>query len=80
MFMCCKTKKEIPVESGKGKKAAVNPKNDNSKTDKLSESLNPADIQPGWEIVFLILHFVSHIIMRHMYSLWNWNARKINIH
>ncbi|XP_040009856.1 cilia- and flagella-associated protein 74 isoform X3 [Xiphias gladius] len=47
------TEQEIPVEPSKGKKASVNPKNsnvsDDPKTDKLTESPNPADIQPGSE-------------------------------
>lgn len=51
MCVCCKTKKEVPVETSKGKKASVIPKNskvsDGPKTDQLTESPNPADIQPG---------------------------------
>ncbi|XP_071331418.1 cilia- and flagella-associated protein 74 isoform X2 [Trachinotus anak] len=47
------TKKEIPVEPSKGKKASGNPKNskmlEDTKTEKLTESPNPADIQPGSE-------------------------------
>uniref|UniRef100_A0AAQ6IMB2 Cilia- and flagella-associated protein 74 n=1 Tax=Anabas testudineus TaxID=64144 RepID=A0AAQ6IMB2_ANATE len=48
------TKKEIPVEPSKGKKASVHPKcgkvSDDTQTDKLSESPNPADIQPGSDL------------------------------
>ncbi|XP_059190214.1 cilia- and flagella-associated protein 74 [Centropristis striata] len=47
------TKKEAPVETSKGKKASVIPKNskvsDEPKTDELTESTNPSDIQPGSE-------------------------------
>ncbi|KAF3696620.1 Cilia- and flagella-associated protein 74 [Channa argus] len=50
----CKSKKDTSVESTKGKKAPVNAKNckvsDDLKTDKLSESPDPADIQPGSEL------------------------------
>ncbi|XP_067384004.1 cilia- and flagella-associated protein 74 isoform X2 [Channa argus] len=49
-----KSKKDTSVESTKGKKAPVNAKNckvsDDLKTDKLSESPDPADIQPGSEL------------------------------
>ncbi|KAI3357114.1 hypothetical protein L3Q82_015582 [Scortum barcoo] len=44
-------KKEIPVETSKGKKVSVIPKNnkvsESPPTEQLSESPNPADIQPG---------------------------------
>ncbi|XP_051805300.1 cilia- and flagella-associated protein 74 isoform X1 [Acanthochromis polyacanthus] len=47
------TQKEIPVEPSKGKKASVNPKNSkmsgDPKTDKLPESPDSANIQPGSE-------------------------------
>ncbi|XP_039657369.1 cilia- and flagella-associated protein 74 isoform X5 [Perca fluviatilis] len=47
------TKKEVPVETGKGKKASVVPKtstvSDSPNTDQLTEPPNPADIQPGSE-------------------------------
>ncbi|KAL7399008.1 hypothetical protein ABVT39_018484 [Epinephelus coioides] len=47
------TKQEVSVETSKGKKAPVIPKNskvsDGMKTDQLTESPNPADIQPGSE-------------------------------
>ncbi|XP_070696380.1 cilia- and flagella-associated protein 74 [Pempheris klunzingeri] len=47
------TKKEVPVESSKGKKASVIPKNsrvsESPKTEQLTESPSPADIQPGSE-------------------------------
>ncbi|XP_035511787.1 cilia- and flagella-associated protein 74 [Morone saxatilis] len=46
-------KKEVPVETGKGKKAPVIPKNSNvsdgPQTDQPTESPNPGDIQPGSE-------------------------------
>ncbi|XP_051280852.1 cilia- and flagella-associated protein 74 isoform X4 [Dicentrarchus labrax] len=46
-------KKEVPVETGKGKKAPVVPKNSNvsdgPQTEQPTESPNPADIQPGSE-------------------------------
>ncbi|KAK5863236.1 hypothetical protein PBY51_000282 [Eleginops maclovinus] len=46
-------KKELPVETGKGKKAQVIPKNskvsDTPKTELLTESPEPADLQPGSE-------------------------------
>lgn len=44
-------KKEVPVETSKGKKASVTPKiskvSDDPKIEQLTESPNPADIQPG---------------------------------
>ncbi|XP_054465778.1 cilia- and flagella-associated protein 74 [Anoplopoma fimbria] len=47
------TKNEVPVETGKGKKASVIPKSsqvpDGPKTEQLTESPDPADIQPGPE-------------------------------
>ncbi|XP_054868574.1 cilia- and flagella-associated protein 74 isoform X2 [Amphiprion ocellaris] len=47
------TQKKIQVEPSKGKKASVNPKNskmsNDPKTDKLPESPDPANIQPGSE-------------------------------
>ncbi|XP_044067515.1 cilia- and flagella-associated protein 74 isoform X4 [Siniperca chuatsi] len=47
------TKKELPVETSKGKKASVIQKNskvpDGPKTNQLTESPNSADIQPGSE-------------------------------
>ncbi|XP_070767007.1 cilia- and flagella-associated protein 74 [Enoplosus armatus] len=44
------TKKEVPVETSKGKKASVIPKNSKVSDDsKTSPSPNPADIQPGSE-------------------------------
>ncbi|XP_067447707.1 cilia- and flagella-associated protein 74 isoform X2 [Thunnus thynnus] len=46
-------KKEIPVETSKGKKASVNPKDskvsDSPKPERLTESPNPDNIQPGSE-------------------------------
>jgi len=51
MFIYCKTKKEIPLEPSKGKKASVNPKNtkvsEEPKTEKPVESSDPAEIKPG---------------------------------
>ncbi|XP_040915235.1 cilia- and flagella-associated protein 74 [Toxotes jaculatrix] len=48
------SKKEVPVEPSKGKQAPANPKkskvSDDPKTDKLTESPHPADIQPGSEL------------------------------
>lgn len=49
MNVCCK----IPVETSKGEKASENSKNNNNKkldettTEKLPETLDPADVQPG---------------------------------
>ncbi|KAM9350311.1 cilia- and flagella-associated protein 74 [Symphorus nematophorus] len=50
------TKKEVPVDTSKGKKVSVNPNNskqqtteDSPKMDQLTESPNPDDIQPGSE-------------------------------
>ncbi|XP_032377237.1 cilia- and flagella-associated protein 74 isoform X4 [Etheostoma spectabile] len=47
------TKKEVPVETSKGKKASVVPKtstvSDGPNADQLTEPSNPADIQPGSE-------------------------------
>jgi len=51
VFVCLKAKKDLPVETSKGKKAPVIPKNskvsDAPQTELLTESPEPADIQPG---------------------------------
>ncbi|XP_026187330.1 cilia- and flagella-associated protein 74 isoform X3 [Mastacembelus armatus] len=62
-------KKDIPGEPGKAKKASVNPKNekvsDDATTDKLTESPNSADIQPGSQLyeearTSLLYSFTQH--------------------
>lgn len=49
--MLCKTDKEVPVENRRGKKASVIPNNstvsNGPEKDQLTESPNPANIEPG---------------------------------
>ena len=83
VYVCvCKIKKEIPVETNKGKKASVIPKNnkvpDSPKPEILTESPDPDDIQPGYEFLFCFTFFLNIIHVPAcfviMTSLLNWHS------